>query len=63
MNIHEYQAKELFRRYQIPIPDGGVAFGRRGGRRKAQRQEAHRQDENSGRREAANEPGQVMHRS
>ncbi len=27
MKIHEYQAKELFRRYQIPIPAGGVAFG------------------------------------
>ncbi|ETR73253.1 MAG: Succinyl-CoA ligase [ADP-forming] subunit beta [Candidatus Magnetoglobus multicellularis str. Araruama] len=26
MNIHEYQAKELFKKYRIPIPDGGVAF-------------------------------------
>jgi succinyl-CoA synthetase beta subunit len=26
MNIHEYQAKELFKKHQIPIPDGGVAF-------------------------------------
>jgi succinyl-CoA synthetase beta subunit len=26
MNIHEYQAKELFKKYNIPIPDGGVAF-------------------------------------
>jgi len=26
MNIHEYQAKELFKRYRIPIPDGCVAF-------------------------------------
>jgi succinyl-CoA synthetase beta subunit len=26
MKIHEYQAKELFRKYNIPIPDGGVAF-------------------------------------
>jgi succinyl-CoA synthetase beta subunit len=26
MKIHEYQAKELFKKYQIPIPDGGVAF-------------------------------------
>ncbi len=26
MKIHEYQAKELFRRYDIPIPDGQVAF-------------------------------------
>ncbi len=26
MKIHEYQAKELFKKYSIPIPDGGVAF-------------------------------------
>ncbi len=26
MKIHEYQAKELFRQYNIPIPDGEVAF-------------------------------------
>ncbi|RUA00143.1 MAG: ADP-forming succinate--CoA ligase subunit beta [Deltaproteobacteria bacterium] len=26
MKIHEYQAKELFRHYGIPIPDGQVAF-------------------------------------
>ena len=26
MKIHEYQAKELFKKYNIPIPDGGVAF-------------------------------------
>jgi succinyl-CoA synthetase beta subunit len=26
MKIHEYQAKELFKNYTIPIPDGGVAF-------------------------------------
>ena len=26
MKIHEYQAKELFKRYKIPIPSGGVAF-------------------------------------
>jgi succinyl-CoA synthetase beta subunit len=25
MNIHEYQAKELFARYGIPVPKGGVA--------------------------------------
>ncbi len=25
MNIHEYQAKELFREYGIPVPDGRVA--------------------------------------
>lgn len=26
MKIHEYQAKELFRKYDVPVPDGGVAF-------------------------------------
>jgi succinyl-CoA synthetase beta subunit len=26
MNIHEYQAKELFRKYGVPVPRGGVAF-------------------------------------
>ena len=26
MKIHEYQAKELFKKYDISIPDGGVAF-------------------------------------
>ena len=26
MNIHEYQAKEIFRQYQVPVPNGGVAF-------------------------------------
>jgi len=26
MNIHEYQAKELFRKFDIPIPRGRVAF-------------------------------------
>jgi len=26
MKIHEYQAKELFKTYNIPVPDGGVAF-------------------------------------
>ncbi len=26
MNIHEYQAKALFRKYQIPVPNGDVAF-------------------------------------
>jgi len=25
MKIHEYQAKELFKKYNIPIPEGGVA--------------------------------------
>ena len=26
MKIHEYQAKDLFKKYNIPIPDGGVAL-------------------------------------
>lgn len=26
MKIHEYQAKELFRKYNVPVPEGGVAF-------------------------------------
>jgi succinyl-CoA synthetase beta subunit len=26
MKIHEYQAKELFRKYSIPVPEGGIAF-------------------------------------
>jgi succinyl-CoA synthetase beta subunit len=26
MKIHEYQAKELFRKYHIPVPAGGAAF-------------------------------------
>ncbi|MBC8192296.1 MAG: ADP-forming succinate--CoA ligase subunit beta [Candidatus Marinimicrobia bacterium] len=26
MNIHEYQAKEIFRKYNVPVPKGGVAF-------------------------------------
>lgn len=26
MNIHEYQAKEIFRKYDVPVPDGSVAF-------------------------------------
>jgi len=25
MNIHEYQAKEIFRRFGVPVADGGVA--------------------------------------
>ncbi|MBW2607341.1 MAG: ADP-forming succinate--CoA ligase subunit beta [Deltaproteobacteria bacterium] len=28
MKIHEYQAKELFKKFDIPIPDGEVAFSR-----------------------------------
>ncbi len=26
MKIHEYQAKELFKKYNIPVPEGSVAF-------------------------------------
>lgn len=26
MKIHEYQGKELLRRFKVPVPDGGVAF-------------------------------------
>jgi succinyl-CoA synthetase beta subunit len=26
MKIHEYQAKELFKKYNVPIPQGGIAF-------------------------------------
>ena len=26
MNVHEYQAKELFRKEGIPVPKGKVAF-------------------------------------
>ncbi|BBG65550.1 succinyl-CoA ligase [ADP-forming] beta chain [Hydrogenimonas sp.] len=26
MNIHEYQAKEIFRHYNVPVPNGQVAF-------------------------------------
>ena len=26
MKIHEYQAKELFRKYDVPVPQGAVAF-------------------------------------
>ena len=28
MKIHEYQAKELFRKYNIPVADSGVAFSK-----------------------------------
>ena len=28
MKIHEYQAKELFRKYDVPVPQGQVAFSR-----------------------------------
>lgn len=30
MKIHEYQAKELFRKYEVPVTDGGVATTVRG---------------------------------
>lgn len=26
VKIHEYQAKELFKQYNIPVPEGGVVF-------------------------------------
>jgi len=26
VNIHEYQAKEIFKKYNVPTPRGGVAF-------------------------------------
>ena len=26
MNIHEYQAKELFKQYGVPTPEGKAAF-------------------------------------
>ena len=26
MKIHEYQAKELFKKYNVPVPQGGIAF-------------------------------------
>ena len=26
MKIHEYQAKELFNKYDVPVPEGGIAF-------------------------------------
>ncbi|MGD9055982.1 MAG: ADP-forming succinate--CoA ligase subunit beta [Desulfobacterales bacterium] len=26
MKIHEYQAKELFNKYAVPVPEGGIAF-------------------------------------
>ncbi len=28
MKIHEYQAKELFRKYNVPVPEGNVAFSK-----------------------------------
>jgi len=26
MKIHEYQAKEILRKYNVPVPNGSVAF-------------------------------------
>ncbi len=26
MKIHEYQAKELFKKFGVPVPEGGIAF-------------------------------------
>ncbi len=26
MNLHEYQAKQLFQEYGMPVPRGGIAF-------------------------------------
>ena len=26
MKIHEYQAKELLKKYSVPVPEGGAAF-------------------------------------
>ena len=36
MKIHEYQAKEIFRKYNVPIPEGGVAFTADEARKKAE---------------------------
>ncbi|MRJ06892.1 MAG: ADP-forming succinate--CoA ligase subunit beta [Epsilonproteobacteria bacterium] len=36
MNIHEYQAKEIFRKYGVPTPRGGVAFSAKEARKVAQ---------------------------
>jgi len=36
MKIHEYQAKALFAKFDIPIPQGGVAFSPREAREKAE---------------------------
>ena len=37
MKIHEYQAKELFKTYNIPIPDGSVAFNPEEARQRAEK--------------------------
>ena len=36
MNIHEYQAKEIFRKYNVPTPRGGVAFSPKEARKVAE---------------------------
>jgi len=36
MNIHEYQAKEVFRKYGVPTPRGGVAFNAKEARKVAE---------------------------
>ena len=36
MNIHEYQAKEIFRKYNVPTPRGGVAFSAKEARKVAE---------------------------
>ncbi len=28
MKIHEYQGKEILRRYNVAVPEGGVAFSK-----------------------------------
>ena len=53
MNLHEYQAKEIFRSYGIPVPAGQVAAsarGGRGGRAGARRQRVGRQGPGARRR-------------
>ncbi|MCA9582240.1 MAG: ADP-forming succinate--CoA ligase subunit beta [Myxococcales bacterium] len=37
MNIHEYQAKEIYRRYGIPVPRGAAAFSVEGARSAAEK--------------------------
>ncbi len=35
MKIHEYQAKELFRKYSVPVPDGKMVFSQEDAKRAA----------------------------
>ncbi|MFZ0132416.1 MAG: ADP-forming succinate--CoA ligase subunit beta [Desulfobacterales bacterium] len=37
MKIHEYQAKELFRKFGVPVPEGGVAFSTAEARERAEK--------------------------